>query len=364
MNPEPKARRFSARTGLLAAAGLLFLIAFGYWLAPLIPPGPVPPPPSPNGFNDLVRAAGMVTGTRPDLNKFDPDEIALWVTTNKPALDEIHRALAGKCEAPWDMDGIGTRVVGGLGTGLSDCWRLLLHEGYDAEYQGDTRRVADVSSALLSLSQSIPAHGTGIDRLRANGLESSARRLLARSKSEFDAATCSNLLANVVRFDATAPGFATIAAWSRYHEKRFSIHPSYYGFEWSNFLSAQIPGGTYWRDFEDMLSKQEGDHKRATAERRLLVLELALRWHLLESGKPAGSLSEVVPRYLRSLPVDPFTSSGFVYRPTGTNWLVYSIGPDAKDDGGVPILWPTTSSLPKGDIILTNQPPTLRAPSR
>jgi hypothetical protein len=37
------------------------------------------------------------------------------------------------------------------------------------------------------------------------------------------------------------------------------------------------------------------------------------------------------------MPSDPFSSHPLVYRPTATNWLLYSVGPDLVDDGGKPI---------------------------
>ena len=33
---------------------------------------------------------------------------------------------------------------------------------------------------------------------------------------------------------------------------------------------------------------------------------------------------------------DPFSRQAMVYRPQGTNWLIYSVGVDAVDDGGIP----------------------------
>jgi hypothetical protein len=35
--------------------------------------------------------------------------------------------------------------------------------------------------------------------------------------------------------------------------------------------------------------------------------------------------------------VDPFNGQPFVYHSTGTNWMLYSVGPDRLDDGGKPV---------------------------
>ncbi len=60
------------------------------------------------------------------------------------------------------------------------------------------------------------------------------------------------------------------------------------------------------------------------------------------------SLSELAPDYLADLPVDPFTGKPFRYRPTNGSYALYSVGPDAKDDGGAPLDRGTN----EGDIVI------------
>ncbi|HWX20182.1 MAG TPA: hypothetical protein VN578_09795 [Candidatus Binatia bacterium] len=37
------------------------------------------------------------------------------------------------------------------------------------------------------------------------------------------------------------------------------------------------------------------------------------------------------------MPQDPFSDKPLIYRPSGTNWLLYSVGVDGVDDGGKPV---------------------------
>jgi Bacterial type II secretion system protein G. len=91
--------------------------------------------------------------------------------------------------------------------------------------------------------------------------------------------------------------------------------------------------------------RQARDTRRASAERhdlaaahlRLLIVELALRTYRCDQGKAPVNLTQLVPKYLQSLPKDPFSSNPLVYRPAGTNWVLYSLGPDRVDDGGKPV---------------------------
>ena len=74
----------------------------------------------------------------------------------------------------------------------------------------------------------------------------------------------------------------------------------------------------------------------------LLLVALALRaYHEDKKAYPA-TLAELAPTYLKRLPDDPFAlKGGFRYRKQGEKFVLYSVGPDAKDDGGKPIDDPT-----------------------
>jgi hypothetical protein len=70
---------------------------------------------------------------------------------------------------------------------------------------------------------------------------------------------------------------------------------------------------------------------------RLLILELALRAYSLEHGAPPDQLDQLTPEILPALPRDPFDPQGrpFRYVHTDKGMVVYSIGPDGCDDGGL-----------------------------
>ncbi|HBI46979.1 MAG TPA: hypothetical protein DDY78_29620, partial [Planctomycetales bacterium] len=49
-------------------------------------------------------------------------------------------------------------------------------------------------------------------------------------------------------------------------------------------------------------------------EARAMQLKLALRWFQTDNGKPAENLDELVPKYLPSIPLDPYDGAPFRYR--------------------------------------------------
>jgi hypothetical protein len=71
---------------------------------------------------------------------------------------------------------------------------------------------------------------------------------------------------------------------------------------------------------------------------RLLDTRLALRAYRLDHGRYPDSVAQLAPAYLSRVPLDPFTGGApLKYRPSGAGYVLYSIGPDAVDDGGTPI---------------------------
>ncbi len=71
------------------------------------------------------------------------------------------------------------------------------------------------------------------------------------------------------------------------------------------------------------------------AHQRLGETAIALRLYRQEHGHYPKSLSELVPRYLPSVPTDPFDGKPLRYRQEGKGFRLWSIGEDRKDDGGV-----------------------------
>jgi|GEM_PF-752720 len=69
----------------------------------------------------------------------------------------------------------------------------------------------------------------------------------------------------------------------------------------------------------------------------LLLVSLALQAYHAEHNAYPATLVELTPAYLKAVPDDPFAlQAPLCYQRTETGYLLYSIGPDGKDDGGIP----------------------------
>jgi hypothetical protein len=81
-------------------------------------------------------------------------------------------------------------------------------------------------------------------------------------------------------------------------------------------------------------------YEAGEAQNALLLAAMALRAYRLEKGSYPGSLDALVTGgYLSKVPRDPFGGADHALRcrRTESGFLLYSLGPDGKDDGGEPI---------------------------
>lgn len=80
-------------------------------------------------------------------------------------------------------------------------------------------------------------------------------------------------------------------------------------------------------------------------QNELLLVTLALHTFHLENGRYPATLAELAPAYLKKLPDDSYgIQSTFQYHIQGKSYILYSVGPDGKDDGGTPIDVPRYST--------------------
>ena len=89
-----------------------------------------------------------------------------------------------------------------------------------------------------------------------------------------------------------------------------------------------------------------------TARFNIVQTVLAIeRFRLANQDRIPEKLNELVPAFLASVPMDPFDGQPLRFKKLNPGYLVYSVGPDRKDDGGIE---PTGYNLnARGDIPFT-----------
>ncbi len=93
-------------------------------------------------------------------------------------------------------------------------------------------------------------------------------------------------------------------------------------------------------------SKVRLNEVSSDTQNALLVTALALQAYRQDRKAYPTALTALVPGYLKTVSTDPFTLSGPLrYKLAGTKYVLYSVGPDGRDDGGKAI-FDTTKPVP------------------
>jgi hypothetical protein len=105
--------------------------------------------------------------------------------------------------------------------------------------------------------------------------------------------------------------------------------------------------------------KAQAKAARVNTTARLAEVACALERYRLKSGRYPERLEELVPGYLKALPLDPLAGQAVRYERTENGWFrLWSVGLNGRDDGGVTIdndrqgdwVWPVP--IPSTDLRL------------
>ena len=149
------------------------------------------------------------------------------------------------------------------------------------------------------------------------------------------------------------------SVWVSYIDKLIQgMDLSYYEAQKQNLLERPIP---FYAVMTYQLGTVYGRYNsiRYYFESKLTSTRIALALHAYQNlyGSYPSSIGELRSKLGWEIPKDTFSDRDFIYRKTGNGFLLYSIGFDQKDDGGVDMdTKPRNSSGNRtGDIVFESQ---------
>jgi hypothetical protein len=308
--------------GLLAVLVLALLALIGFTAGR---PPARPALPNPNGYDDFIKARTAVTGGFGAVQVPDYDKLAAFVSANAEALHLIRLGLSRPCAKPMDSE-----------PKLADLLPLLAAEGRLREMDNRPGDAARSYTDAIRLGNEVSRGGEPLDRLLGMAFESVGHQGLVKLAPMLGGRDAHVVLTELEAVDAARVSWPDVLWAQRRSEiRRMLRHP----IAWAR-TQRKVREGV-----EEGIGTQ---HKLVMAKERLIAVELALRLCQVEQGRAPAHLRDLVPKHLSKVPEDPFSGRAVIYRPQGTNWLLYSIGPDGVDDGGRPAGrgWPL-----KGDIL-------------
>jgi hypothetical protein len=294
-----------------------------------INPRPLPeePLPVPNGYEDLIRAA-MPLAVAPlpqDPDSLPTAQLQALITTHQPSLELGRQGLARQCRVPLTY----TQADLARPTdSLRELGRLFAIEGKLAERE---ERIDDALGSyrdLLRLGSAVSRGGLSVDSATGWGAQSMAIRRIHSLHRQLSPDTCRRWITMLQQFESEQEPIEDIAyRESLWWEHAFGV----------NLRMIEFTFQTLGKDLSLRSEIGEDFGRDHQARMSLLIGELALQVFRAEHGREADRLQDLVPGVLPAVPLDPFTDQPLVYRPTEDGPLLYSLGPNRRDDGGQPL---------------------------
>jgi hypothetical protein len=286
---------------ILAVVGLLIFDAAR-------PLPPIQPLPSPNGYNDLVKAGATIsdnyeTGDE-NWDKMKLEELRRLVTKNSDALQTARTNLQKDCAAPLQFSpNWGSRHLPELAN-FKRLAQAFVAEGRLAEMENRPGDAAKSYLDAIHLGNESERGGIIIDQLVGIAIRAIGTSHLQKLVDQFDAKSCRETAATLETLDAQRQTWSEVVqqekAWAR------RTYPGV-GYQ----LAALVMRNTLKKAYQSAEQK----FKAQQIKMHQLIIEFAARAYELDKGHRPASLNDLVPDYLKFIPQDPFTGTNMVYLP-------------------------------------------------
>lgn len=310
----------------LVIVPVIFLVGFlAYrWVFPAYTP---PTLPVPNGYDELIALSGKVARRTGFYNEMSDQELASIIGINEPILNDARKALRKDCVVSLDwsadrnwFDNVHMPSI----AGLRELARAFAAEGKHARQQGDSRHAVTCGLEALQLVPAVSYGGLGIDYLMGLGICYGSVQFLREVCDSATLEDCRYVLNNLPDMRGQMEAPEDLSLRERYFMRR--INGAYFTFVTDQMFSANRA------EFEERLKESL---KIAEARTELLRLHFAIRaFHFAENRLPK-TLEELSGRELKKIPSDPFGQGDFVYQPGKDRYILYSVGINGADDGGI-----------------------------
>lgn len=324
---------------------LAVVIYCGY-LAMRPEPG-FPPLPVPNGYDDLLHAAQEVSGEPPSTAPGGPVNVAelkTVVNANQEPLRHARVGLSRECGVP--LGSTRAQLDARLNTlgEIRKISRLLAAEGKVAESEGRTADAASTYLDLYRLGRKVSTGGVMIDSSMGFAFESLGAMGLGTIRRKLPPNECLRVSQSLLEIDRDRESPVRAVQRDRLWFNRTAG-------TWERFALGVTGAGQ--AQLKPAIAQLELGDRRSQVFLRLLIVDLALNAHHAETGDYPETLDALPKRELAAVPIDPFSGHPLIYARKGPDYVLYSIGPDGRDDHGNPIAADARWDQAPGDVVLS-----------
>jgi hypothetical protein len=285
---------------IVAGVALAVLVApalFLFWPGPTTAPTPLP---EPNGYHDFVEAGALVGDMPEDYRKLTEGDLRPFVNENAVALKRAREGLRKACRVPVQNSANYLNLRMGEFTGNKRLAKALIVEGRLAECEGHTNGAAQSYLDTIHLGHEIARGGLLIDHLVGLACEGIGRIALTNIVAGLNAQECRAVIARLESIESQRESSKeTLRIEQTWSRQSFGL-----GRRIGAMMAAKSlnPAASVYKSY---LSRLQMEIVRQAE----LRVELATRAYELEQGKPPARASDLVPAYLKTLPVFPATNS-------------------------------------------------------
>jgi hypothetical protein len=335
-SPErPRARK---RTWALLVVGAVVLVAVVWSVLAGLGTGggplPEPPPiPVPNGYDDVLEAgraiekSGLV-GPKLDLAKAGLAELQPVVQESRDSIAQARKGLEKPFQVPviYDLNRMMEVTMHDLGSIRGGLVRATVAQGRLAELEGRIDEAVGCYSDIIRLSEAMSHRVPMIAFQISEAIEMHGLFHLRDMRDKLSAEQCRKLIGLLQETDLKQETAGNVkqyeTAFMNANMKRMGLFSS---------IMLKV-SGVQSKTVAQVTQMLESSERRHVAARRVLIADLALRLYREEHGESPPDLNALVPSILKSVPVDPYTGKPLRYLKREKDGVVYSVGPDRKDD--------------------------------
>ena len=308
-----------------------------WWNRPTFQP---PALPEPDGYDKIQVATEMLHPRTGFYGEMNPEELTEVVEHNEPALRLARMGLAEECVVTLEWGGDRT-------------WLDTVHMQRIGNHRNLARAFTAEAFHEVRLGNVGNAIKCGFDSIRSGVAVAEGGLIIDWQVGH----------ANVYQGLATIRSLVRAMSKTQASELIEDFEHTPFVFEDPNSLLRreleffkQLHGPVEWWMIGRVAQSQQrtwrlslpNTEKRYHVQKELLITHLALRCYELDHGHFPKGLGELVPDYLADIPSDSFSGDALRYRREEDGYLLYSVGLDGVDDGGVE----PTSGSDKGDLLL------------
>jgi hypothetical protein len=262
----------------------------------LRPLPPLPTLPNPNGYDDLLNAAKLVSTNTAGYAKLALFQLQPLVQANAGALSLARDGLDMRCAVPVQYSQDGQRNMNGNYTKLRSLGEAFAAEGRLAELDKRPGAVVVSYVDLMRLGAATAHGGILMDAMVGSGIETLGATGLQKFVNQSDANTCRETATSLEALDAVRPSWPDVLQqednWIR---RTFGARSVIIEIVYHHQLK-QRNGQRAQRSFEAEQLKA-----------RRLMIDFASRAYELDKGHRPASAADLVPEYLKAVPKSPGT---------------------------------------------------------